>query len=206
MEQEYNENKTKTNYQLNTEAVEKLASADASNVPDYSKAELNKFRTRGRIHLPNWLKMIAIKAWFAGAVCFFILWGLGNYLGGLDMLVVCAVVLGMVTDLLTNNSLRFLEETPGGNDQWMMIPPKGVRSFVLNILYAVLITACIFLFYNVINYVIMAVSGVEDKIPLGVEPLLFGLLCMGFDMLFIGIKRLLVSIFRDAAEAARDRK
>ena len=69
-----------------------------------------------------------------------------------------------------------------------------------------LITACIFLFYNVINYVIMAVSGVEDKIPLGVEPLLFGLLCMGFDMLFIGMKRLCISIFRDAMATARSGK
>ena len=206
MEQEYNENKTKTNYQLNTEAVEKLASADASNVPDYSEAELNRFRTRGRVHLPNWLKIIAIKAWFAGAVCFFILWGLGNYLAGLDMLVVCAVALGMVTDLLTNNSLRFLEDTPGGNDQWMMIPPKGVRSFVLNILYACVITACIFMFYNVVNYLIISISGVEDKVPLGVEPLLFGLLCMGFDMLLIGVKRLCLSIFRDATAAARSGK
>lgn len=206
MEQEYNENKTKTNYQLNTEAVEKLASADASNVPDYSEAELNRFRTRGRVHLPNWLKIIAIKAWFAGAVCFFILWGLGNYLAGLDMLVVCAVALGMVTDLLTNNSLRFLEDTPGGNDQWMMIPPKGVRSFVLNILYACVITACIFMFYNVVNYLIISITGVEDKVPLGVEPLLFGLLCMGFDMLLIGVKRLCLGIFRDATAAARSGK
>ena len=206
MEQENNKNKTKTNYQLNTEAVEKLASAESSNVPDYSQEELNKFRRRGRIYLPGWLKMIAIKAWFAGAVCFFILWGLGNYLGGLDMLVVCAVALGMVMDLLTNNCLRFLEETPGENDRWMMIPPKGVRSFVLNILYACVITACVFVFYNAVNYLILVITGVEDKVPLGVEPLLFGLLCMGFDMLLIGIKRLCVSIFRDAAAKARSGK
>lgn len=205
MEQEYKETKS-TNYQLNTEAVEKLASADSSNVPDYSQAELKKYRTKGRIHLPNWLKMIAIKAWFAGAVCFFILWGLGNYIGGLDMLLVTAVALGMVTDILTNNSLRFLEETPGDNDRWMMIPPKGVRSFVLNIFYACVITACVFMFYNVVNFVIMAITGVEDKIPLGVEPLLFGLLCMSFDMLLIGAKRLCMSIFRDASSAARSGK
>lgn len=205
MEHDHNETEKKTNYSLNTEAVEKLASADQETVPDYSKKELNKYRTRGRIHLPNWLKVIAIKAWFAGAVCFFILWGLGNYIGGLDMLVVCAIALGMVTDLLTNNTLRFLEKNPGENDGWMMIPPKGLRSFVLNLLYACVIMACVFLFYNVLNYAIMAVTGVEDTVFVGVEPLLFGLLCMGFDMLLIGIKRLLLSIFRDAAAAARDR-
>ncbi len=206
MEHNHNETEKKTNYSLNTEAVEKLASADKENVPEFSKEELNKYRTRGRIHLPNWLKMIAIKAWFAGAVCFFILWGLGNYIGGLDMLLVSAIALGMVTDLLTNNTLRFLEQNPGENDVWMMIPPKGVRSFVLNILYTCVIMVLVFLFYNVLNYAIIAATGVEDTIPIGVEPLLFGLLCMGFDMLLIGIKRLLVSIFRDAAAAARNGK
>lgn len=205
MEQDHNEIEKKNNYSFNTEAVEKLASAAAETVPDYSKEELNKYRTRGRIHLPNWLKAIAIKAWFAGAVCFFVLWGLGSYIGGLDMLVVSAVALGMVTDLLTNNTLRFLEKNPGDNDSFMMIPPKGVRSFVLNLLYACVIMTCVFLFYNVLNYAIMAVTGVEDTVFVGVEPLLFGLLCMGFDMLLIGIKRLLLSIFRDAAAAARDR-
>lgn len=203
---EHDHNEKTTNYSLNTEAVEKLVSADKDNVPDYSKEELNKYRSRGRIHLTNWLKMIAVKAWFAGAVCFFILWGLGTYVGGLDLLLVSAIALGMVTDLLTNNTLRFLEQNPGENDAWMMIPPKGVLSFVLNILYACVIVALVFLFYNVLNYAIMAVTGVEDTIPVGVEPLLFGLLCMGFDVLLIGIKRLLVSIFRDAAAAARNGK
>lgn len=191
-----------TNYTLKTDAVEALVNADAEKVPDYSKEELGKYRSRGGIRLPNWLKMIAIKAWFAGAVCFFFLWGLGTYIAGLDMLVVTGIALGMVTDLLTNNTLRFLEKTPGENELWMMIPPKGVRSFILNLVYACVILACVFLFYNVLNYTIMIVTGVEDTVFVGVEPLLFGLLCMGFDMLFIGIKRLLKSIVRDAANAA----
>lgn len=203
---EHDHNEKTTNYSLNTEAVEKLASADKENVPDYSKEELNKYRSRGRIHLPNWLKMIAIKAWFAGAVCFFILWGLGTYISGLDLLLVSAIALGMVTDLLTNNTLRFLEQNPGESDAWMMIPPKGVLSFVLNILYACVIVALVYLFYTVLNYAIITATGAEDTLPIAVEPLLFGLLCMGFDMLLIGIKRLLVSIFRDAAAAARNGK
>lgn len=194
------------NYDLKTEAVDALTNTDAEKVPNYSKEELNKYRKRGGIHIPNWLKVICIKAWFAGAVCFFFLWGLGTYIAGLDMLVVTAIALGMVTDLLTNNTLRFLEKTPGDNDQWMMIPPKGVRSFILNLVYAFVVLSCVFLFYNVLNFTIITVTGAEDTIPVGVEPLLFGLLCMGFDMLFIGIKRLLKSIFRDARDAARSGK
>ena len=194
------------NFDLKTEAMDALVNNDAEKVPDYSKEELKKYRSRGSVRIPNWLKMICIKAWFAGAVCFFILWGLGNYVAGLDMLVVSALALGMVTDLLTNNVLRFLEATPGENNIWMMIPPKGVRSFMLNLLYSGVVLACVFLFYNLLNYIIITITGAVDTIPIGVEPLLFGLLCMGFDMLFVAIKRLIKSIIRDAKTAARSGK
>lgn len=192
------------NYNLKTEAMDALTNTDEEKVPQYSKEELDKYRSKSKLHIPNWLKMIAIKAWFYGAVCFFFLWGLGNYISNyLDMLFVTGVAMGMVTDLLLNNSLRFFEKNPGENDVWMMIHPKGVRSFFLNIVYACVILFCVFMFYNLLNYAIITVTGAEDTIPVGVEPLLFGLLSMGFDMLFIGIKRLLTGIIRDAKAAAR---
>ncbi len=209
MEHEKNErenNPASANYTLNTDAVETLATANAETAPDYSEAELKKYRSRGSFHIPLWLKIIAIKAWFAGAVCFFILWGLGTYIGGLDMMVVTGLALGMATDLLTNQVIRFLEDTPHGNDGWMMVPPRGVFSLVVNLVYACGVLGCVFLFYNVLNYLIITVTGAVDTIPVGVEPLLFGLLCMGFDMLFIGIKRLLLSMIRDAKAAARSGK
>lgn len=192
------------NYNLKTEAMDALTNTDEEKVPQYSKEELDRYRSKSKLHIPNWLKMIAIKAWFYGAVCFFFLWGLGNYISNyLDMLFVTGVAMGMVTDLLLNNSLRFFEKNPGENDVWMMIRPRGVRSFFLNIIYACVIMFCVFMFYNLLNYAIITVTGAEDTIPVGVEPLLFGLLSMGFDMLFIGIKRLLTGIIRDAKAAAR---
>lgn len=192
------------NYNLKTEAMDALTNTDEEKVPQYSKEELDRYRSKSKLHIPNWLKMIAIKAWFYGAVCFFFLWGLGNYISNyLDMLFVTGVAMGMLTDLLLNNSLRFFEKNPGENDVWMMIRPKGVRSFFLNIIYACVIMFCVFMFYNLLNYAIITVTGTEDTIPVGVEPLLFGLLSMGFDMLFIGIKRLLTGIIRDAKAAAR---
>ena len=209
MEQEKNKNEKNTasrNFDLKTDAMDALVNNDAEQVPQYSQEELKKYRSRGGIRIPGWLKALGIKAWFAGAVCFFILWGLGIYIGGLDMLVVTALALGMVTDLLTNNILRFLESTPGENDDWMVFPPKGIQSFVLNLVYAFVVMGAVFLFYNVLNYIIITITGAVDTIPIGVEPLLFGLLCMGFDMLFVGCKRLIKSIIRDAKTAARSGK
>lgn len=203
MKQE-NKDKIPGNYDLKYEAMDALTNSDQEKVPQYSKEELGKYRTKGRLHIPNWLKVIAIKAWFYGAICFFFLWGLGTYISSmLDMLFATSVAMGMVTDLLVNNSLRFIEQNPGDNDCWMMFRPKGIRSFFLNILYACVLMACVFMFYNVLNICIITVTGAENTIPIGVEPLLFGLLCMGFDLMFVGIKRLFLSIIRDAKAAAR---
>lgn len=192
-----------TNYDLKSDAVERLVQAQQGETQEYSQEELEKYTTKKGITIPDGVKIPFIKAWFAGAVCFFFLWGLGSYITNiLDMLFVLSIALGMVTDLLVNNTLRFLEKTPGQNDKWMMIPKKGMLALALNLVYCAVIILCVNVTYNLINYAIISITGAEDTVPLGVEPVLFGIFCMGYDMLFITIKRTLQSILRDAKAAA----
>lgn len=198
-----NENKH-SNYELKSDAVEKLLDAQNGEAEVYSQEKLNKYR-RKKWAIPEWLKVIFIKAWFAGAVCFFILWGLGVYLPSqMDMLFATGAVLGMVTDLLTNNVLRFLEKTPGANDRWLLCARKGMAGFGMNLLLSYVILFLVYYTYNVINYVIISITGATGTVPLGVEPVMFGLLCMGYEMLLIGMKRMLQGIIRDAKNAARN--
>ena len=203
MEKDTMSKENQKNYELKSDAVDKLLKAEKGEVPEFSQEELNKYRKKSRIKLSETAKVLLLKAWFAGAVCYFILWGLGMYIYSLiDMLFILGVVLGMVTDLLVNNTIRFLEKTPGGNDKWMLFPKKGMLSMGLNLLFAFIIIFCVFMTYTLVNYAIVSLTGDRDQVPIGVEPILFGMLCMGYDMLFIGIKRLLQSILRDAKAAA----
>lgn len=195
-----NENKS-SNYELKSDAVEMLLDAQNGEVQDFSQEELEKYR-RKKFSIPNVVKVIFIKFWFAGAVCFFILWGLPLY-STLDQLFAAGSALGMVTDLLTNNVLRFMEKTPGGNDRWLLCSKKGMVGLGLNLFFGYLIVFCVMCTYGLINNIGSA-AGNADTVILGVEPLLFGLLCVGFEMLLIGIKRLLGSIIRDAKHAAQD--
>ena len=198
------QNDSSRNYELKSDAVEALAGTDSQQTPEYSKEELNKYRSRRKLSIPDFVKILLVKAWFAGVVCFFFLWGLGNYVPNtIDLLFICAIALGMVTDILTNGAIRFMEQTPGGNDQWMLLPKKGMLSFFLNILYAFLIIFCVYELYVCINTTINSITGSTDAVPLGVEPILFGLFCMGFDMLFVGLKRLLKTILADAMRSAK---
>lgn len=191
-------------YKLNVQAVDDLINANKENSPPVSKAELRKYQSGPRVKMADWLKAVLLKTWFAGMVCFFFLWGLGTYVGNqLDLLFIVGLALGFVTDLFVNPIFRFYAKTPGGNDRWMMFPQKRFISLPLNVLYGFVLLFFLVTTYNVLNMLIVSVSGVEDTVPLGVEPILFGLLTMGWDMLFLGMKRLLGRVVADAKKNAR---
>ena len=174
-----------------------MANADSEAIPEYSQEELNRYRTPQKVRITDWAKILLIKAWFAGAVCFFILWGLGLYIGSmLDMLFILGVVLGMVNDVLVNSILRFMEPVPGTNSRWMFFQKKGLGSFFGNIIYGIVIVCCVYYLYNGINVTLSAIFGTTDKVYLGVEPILFGAFCMGFDVLFVWLKGRCVNLIR----------
>ena len=192
-------------YRLNTKAVDDLVNATPENSPKVSEKELRKYRSGPKIRLRDWMKVVLIKWWFAGAVCFFFYWGLGMMVSNMEnMLLILGVALGMVTNLLTNNVLRFRSKVPGGCDRWMMVTRRGVPGLLLDVLYGFVILACTVASYQVLNRLLIALTGAaEDSVPLGVEPILFGLLAMGWDLLWIGIRRTAVKILEDAKKAGR---
>ena len=194
-------------YKLNTKAVDDLVNASPENAPEVPREELEKYRSKSGIHLPRWLKAVLLKTWFAGATCFFIFWGLGLYLTNLlDMMLVFGLALGLVTDLLVNSIFRFAARVPGENDRWMMFPKKGMAAFFLNILYAFFLLLCVYCLYQGINLAITSVTGQVDSVPVGVEPILFGLFYMGFDLLFLSMKHLALRILSDARAKVREER
>ena len=189
-------------YSLNTKAVEDLVSADVTNSPKVSEAELRRYRSGPKIRLADWMKAVLLKWWFAGAVCFFFLWGLGTVVPNREnQLIIVGLALGAVTDLFTNNIFRFYARTLGENDRWMMFPRNSFSTLPLNIVYGYVILFLVVLTYNAVNAFLIA-AGVQDKIPLGVGPILFGLLCTGWDLLLLAAKRMLMRIVRDAKRRA----
>ena len=197
------ENRTTADYyKLHTDAVRDLTEADESNSPEVSEEELRKYRSGPKFRLSDWAKAILIKMWFAGSVCFFIYWGLSAYLSAaLDLMLVFGIALGVMTDVITNNILRYIAKTDKGLDRWMMFPKKRYITFLYNILYAFVLLLCVSGVYALLNAALLALRGGEAA-PLGVGPILFGVLYTGFDQLFIGMKRLLLRIVADAKRDA----
>ena len=188
-------------YRLNTKAVDDLVNADVSNSPKVSRAELDRYRSGPKIHLRDGLKALLVKWWFNGAVCFFFYWGLGNVVANREnLLLILGLAIGFVTDLLVNNIFRYYEKTPGGNGRWMMFGRKGFASLPLNVLYGFVLLLCVVMTYNTVNGLIVSATGNRESVPLGVEPILFGLITTGWDFLFLGIRQLGKRIVADAKQ------
>ena len=191
-------------YKLNLKAVDDLVTADESNSPRVSEAELRKYRSGVKLKLSDTVKALLIKAWFAGATCFFFLWGLGTMLNHwLDQLVVLGLALGAVTDLLTNNIYRFYAKTPGANDRWMMFPQKAFYTLPLNLIYAFVLLFLVVTTYNVVNAAILGLGLAQGGTPLGVGPILFGVFTAAWDTLLIQIKRTAQNVLSDARRSAK---
>lgn len=163
------------------------------------KKEFDPYKVDFLGRIPTWIKAVFIKWWFAGAVCYFIMWGIG--LQSLDGIVVSGAVLGLVVEMLVNPLFRFMERGNREYDPYMMFPfPfKAYWTFFTNILYYVLVIACVNGIYFGMNELINYANGTENAIPLGVEPLVFGTFALIADMFFIGIKDLIVFIVKKRA-------
>ena len=188
-------------YELKTEAVDRLVNAHSDKtLKPLGVDPGKKYRSNGLIErLPAWFKAVFMKFWFNGAVCYFILWGLGLFITNFEnMILILALVLGMVTDILVNNAFRFFAVVEGANDKWMMFPKKKYINLIFNIIYSFAVLLIVVWFYNTLNGVINVMLGTENQVYVGVEPVLFGLFYVIFDLCFIGMKNLCISIVRDA--------
>ena len=191
-------------YQLNTKAIDDLVTADRENSPKVSEEELRKDRSGPKIRLRDWVKAALIKWWFAGAVCFFFFWGLGMAVPSMEnQMIILGIGLGLVTDLLVNSIFRYYAKTPGANDRWMMVNRKGVPGMALNLVYAFILLGLVVMTYNIINRIAAGITGATDTVPVGVEPILFGFLTMGWDLLLLQARQLVRRIVDDAKKQAR---
>ncbi len=142
--------------------------------------------------LPVWLKALFIKWWFAGCVCFFIMWGIG--LQGENAVLLVGVVLGVIVDVLVNPIFRMIDSDKNQFNAYIMFPfPfKAYWTFFANLAYYVAVAFVVMFGYLGVNALINVISGTVNKYYVGVEPLLFATFTLIADMAFIGLKDLIV--------------
>lgn len=158
--------------------------------------QFDPYRTDLLSKIPHWLIALLVKWWFFGAICYFVNWGLGTYVTNtLDMFVLTGLVTGIVVDVLVNPIFRFLETDRREYDNFTMFPfpLKAIWTLFANIVYYVAVTYGASLIYLAINLIIQAVDPAGF---LAIEPILFGVFMLIFDMIFIGIKDAVVYLIK----------
>ncbi|MBQ6173114.1 MAG: hypothetical protein IJK28_00655 [Clostridia bacterium] len=191
-------------YRLKTDAVDALVGANEQNSPPVSEKELRKYRKTRGLRLGAGLKAFLIKWWFAGMVCYFFWWGLPLQ-NVLDQMAVVGIVLGLVTDLLVNNIMRYYARPEGENDRWMMFPPRKVISLAFNLVYALFLMVLVYFTYYGLNGSYVTAVGENKGVLLDVGPVFFGLFTAGWDMLLLGARQLILKILDDAKKNAGHR-
>lgn len=191
-------NSLKDDYKINTSAVDRLVDASKGKVAKVDEDEVNKYKSGKLQKIPTFVKAIFIKWWFAGACCFFFLWGLGTVISDqVSLLIVLGFALGIITDLLTNNFLRFLESSNREYDVWIVFPWRKWWTIILNVVLSLLLLLCVVKTYDGINLLIISIKNLDPSdVPLGVEPLLFGVIYTLYELAIIGLINLIRFIIK----------
>ena len=191
-----NNSSTSDNYKLNTSAVDRLVDANKGKVVEVDEKEVNQYKSGKLQKIPTFIKAIFIKWWFAGAACFFFLWGLGTIIQNqLALLLVLGFGLGIITNMLANNLLRFLESSDREYDKWILFPWRKWWTIFLDVIFSFVLLFLVVKTYDGINALIIYTKQLDpNSVPLGVEPFLFGIFYIVYDLAIIWLRNLIIFI------------
>ncbi|NLD26126.1 MAG: hypothetical protein GX661_02070 [Acholeplasmataceae bacterium] len=186
-------------YELKTEAIDELAAALKEDPTKETKTEVKipkPYQNDKLAKIPTWIKVLFVKFWIAGAICYFGYWGLGlSVPSTFDLLVLVGLITGVVNYLLVNPAFLHFETDKKEYHAYLLlpIPSKKYWTIIVHIVYGMLVNFAVFGIYTLINLAFVAIKDLpEGTITLGVEPLLYGLFFMMVDMFFVSIKNLIV--------------
>lgn len=178
---------------------------DPKNVKRSGKEkQFDPYKTDFLSKVPVWIKAMFVKWWFAGMVCWFFMFGIGQ--SGLDAVALIGLVLGIVVDILVNPIFRYMETDRKEYNAYMMFPfPfKAIWTFFANVCYYMVVMIGVNYCYLGINLLINEISSSLEHF-VAVEPLLFGILAFIVDMIFIGVKDGAVALVRHAKNKNKEK-
>lgn len=122
---------------------------------------------------------------------FFVGWGITiSIADALDIAVLLGIASGVFTDLIVNSIIEMFEREKGECDWLIMWRRNKLSSLFLNILHGILVSLLVAYSYQFANVAAIAAMGLDPtKIVFPVEPIFFGIIYLGYDLLIITIKR-----------------
>lgn len=167
--------------------------------------QFDPYKTDFLSKVPTWIKAFFVKAWFAGMVCLFFMFGIN--LQDVDAILLIGIVLGIIVDVLVNPMLRYFESDKHEYNAYIMFPfPfKALWTFFANVIYYLVVAYSVNLCYLGVNELVNAIKGTQGMYYLGVEPIMFGIFAFITDMLFIGIKDGIVALVKRSKKKKKEK-
>lgn len=176
------------------EEKEKKAIKEAEK--NYSSKELDPYAISYFHKIPYGIKAIVLKYWFFGALYFFVGIGLGQFIQGLDFIVVASLILGLIYDFLINKILTLMDTDLKESKRYTMFISKKMYSVFINIAYSLALMFATYYAIEGIGLLIDAIFNSSQNIIFGQEPFSFALIAIIIDYLFITIKNLIVKLIK----------
>lgn len=183
MKQKKQQNYKENNIDLEVE--EKL-----KNQQEKLDKEFDPYKIDKLAGMPMGLVIFIIKWWFAGAIYYFAWMGIFALSDdGSTEALLGGVILGAIMDLLVNRIIRFVEREKGANEKYILVRTKKYYSFVMNMLYCVLVS--FFITYGIGGLIGLIAKAFGHEGSIALEPISFGLMFFAIDWVCIKIKHLL---------------
>lgn len=147
--------------------------------------------------IPYSVKAILIKYWFYGLYYYFIIMGIGSLFPDLTssntitLVVIFCFAAGLSNDLLLDTILDVIENIPGESQKFVFFKKKkSVLSTIINVVYG-------FIWGFISLYIPSLYVELNESISwLGREPFTFALIALAVDMIFVGLKDLIVYLVK----------
>ena len=170
---------------IDVEIEEKLKNQQEQLDKQYDPYKIDKLAG-----LPSWVVVFLLKWWFAGAIYYFAWMGIfAMSEDGSTEALLGGIILGAVMDILVNRIIRFVERENGTNEKYILIRTKKFYSFVMNMLYCVIVS--FFITYGVGGVIGLIAKAFGHEGDIGLEPISFGLMFFAIDWICLKIKHLI---------------
>lgn len=155
------------------------------------KIPTNPYKIDRLAKIPAWIKVNLLKWWIAGAIYYFIGFGLLFTLSSfIDLVVYMGLAIGIINEYIIKNIILWMERENLSLGHYIEIESKGIKGVVLNFIFGIIISIIIAFTYEGINAGLIQLLGRnQSEVIIGTEPVLFGLFYVIYSTIYLQIKR-----------------
>lgn len=161
------------------------------------KKEQNPYQSDKLAKIPSWIKILLLKYWAAAAAFFF--FAVANPIAkGVDQYFIwISFGLGLFLEYIVKSIVRLMKNSRDNTYRFNLVNKKGVVSLFLNMIYAfaIMLPMYMTLAFLAEHHLVVNMFALED-VP-ALEPITAGVVFVFYDAIVVGIKNLILYLWKN---------